>query len=395
MMGLGKFHFNMDASHPEMPAIVRMNNMARFAPEEVEKVNRITLRMMRLNLISQLLNGAILFVLFFIGEVGGSVPVVYMAAAATPISIFFILIKTGLNKNFRDPGMVIPQIFLGVMVLLGLLAAMPEIGIMLIAQLFTLYLGGVLALRLDQFIWIWLAGATALAVPLYFVGDQIGFPHSTILSKALLWVFLVSVLGYLSYVAGVISNLRLKVSEKNKTLASARKKVEELARHDTLTGVMNRRALMECLQSMIQNVRRKPFPFSVAFVDLDHFKQVNDSCGHRLGDDVLKIFANIFRESVRTTDHIARYGGDEFVVVLVDTTENAASVVLERMRENVARYDWMALGLNLNLSTSIGIASFQPDDTIEKMLARADGALYAAKSAGRNCVRIAQALVDT
>ncbi len=368
--------------------------MARLAQEEVEKVNRVTLRMMRLNLISQLLNSAILFVLFFIGEVGGIVPIVYMAAAATPISIFFILVKTGLNRNFRDPGMTIPQILLGVMMLLGLLTAMPEIGIMLIVQLFTLYLGGVLALRLDQFILIWVVGAVALAVPLYFVGDQISFPQSTILSKVLLWVFLVSVLGYLSYVAGVISNLRLKVNEKNKTLANALKTVEELARHDTLTGAMNRRALMECLQSMIQSVKRKPFPFSIAFVDLDHFKQVNDSCGHRLGDDVLKIFAGILHESVRTTDRVARYGGDEFIVVLVDTAEDAAGVVLERMRENVARHNWKALGLNVNLSASIGVASFQPDETIEKMLARADDALYAAKSAGRNCVRVSPALAN-
>ncbi|OGB25762.1 MAG: hypothetical protein A3I66_05115 [Burkholderiales bacterium RIFCSPLOWO2_02_FULL_57_36] len=368
--------------------------MARLALEDVEKVNRVTLRMMKLNLISQLLNSAILFVLFFIGEVDGIVPIAYTAAAATPISIFFLLIKTGLNRNFRDPGMAMPQILLGAVMLLGLLVAMPEIGIMLIAQLFTFYLGGVLALRLDQFIFIWVAGAAALAVSLYYVGDQIGFPHSTILSKALLWVFLVSVLGYLSYVAGAISNLRLKVSEKNKKLAEALKTVEALARHDTLTGAMNRRALMECLESMIQSVKRKPFPFSIAFVDLDHFKQVNDSCGHVLGDDVLKIFASILQESVRATDRIARYGGDEFVVVLVDTAEDGASIVLERVRDNVARYDWKALGIDLNLSTSIGIASFQPGDSIEKTLARADDALYAAKSAGRNCVRVAPTLAS-
>jgi len=344
--------------------------------------------MIRLGMLSVSINFLILTGLFLGGELSGVVPLAYLILGYLHNIIFLVLIKTGMNRTFKDPGMTVASMINAVALTIGFLWAVPEVGLVFLVHLFTIHLFGVLALHNRQFISIWIVGAIVLAIVFYYVGNRIGFPHSTALGKTLLWVLFVANLGKSIYLAGFISTLRLQVSEQKRALTTALKTMADMATSDSLTGVMNRRALMDCLESQVQVFKRKEAPFCIAFIDLDHFKQINDTGGHGLGDDVLKIFANILQQTFRVTDRIARYGGDEFVIVLTDTPEDIATTVLERFRMRVTEYDWLALGLTTGVSASIGVTSFIGGETIEKTLERADSALYAAKSAGRNRVRV-------
>jgi diguanylate cyclase len=148
-------------------------------------------------------------------------------------------------------------------------------------------------------------------------------------------------------------------------------------RTDALTGVSNRRALDESLITHAGMLRRYGADFSVAIFDIDHFKRVNDECGHLQGDRILQQVASLLDETARETDVVTRYGGEEFVVVIPQTDLNGAQRFAERARTRIAE--------RTQVTVSAGVAQALPQETPEDLLARADKALYAAKKAGRDC----------
>ena len=168
------------------------------------------------------------------------------------------------------------------------------------------------------------------------------------------------------------------------------RRLEELATRDPLTGLLNRRALLERLSAEIDRCRRFDKPVSVLLLDLDHFKTINDGYGHLVGDDVLRQTAVLLDTAARTVDVVARYGGEEFVVILPETTPDGALIFAERLRERIGTYPFDVGDREpLHLTTSIGVASFPSPrvESTEDLFARADEALYRAKSSGRNQVR--------
>jgi diguanylate cyclase (GGDEF)-like protein len=157
-------------------------------------------------------------------------------------------------------------------------------------------------------------------------------------------------------------------------------KVRELAVTDELTGLPNRRAWKSELPHALERAGRSDTPLSVALIDLDHFKQFNDSYGHPAGDRLLKEAAAVWQTHVRTVDHLARYGGEEFIVLLPDAGADQAQQILDRMR----------VATPLGQTFSAGIATGRPEESADELLARADAALYAAKHAGRNRIAVAE-----
>ncbi len=155
---------------------------------------------------------------------------------------------------------------------------------------------------------------------------------------------------------------------------------------DRLTRVANRPTLLAHLFAEVERVARYSRPLSVAFIDLDHFKAVNDTYGHEVGDIVLRGVADVFREQTRATDFVGRYGGEEFVAVLSETTVEDATAVAEKLRQLVMKQRFVASdGTELGVSVSIGIAGGQgPHLRVDQLLRDADAAMYAAKSLGRN-----------
>jgi two-component system cell cycle response regulator len=174
------------------------------------------------------------------------------------------------------------------------------------------------------------------------------------------------------------------------TIADNRR-LEELAQTDPLTKTLNRRALGERLAAEMERVRRYSTTLSLLLIDLDHFKQVNDTHGHLAGDDVLIEVAAALQRVVRAVDIVARYGGEEFVVVLPETGAPGAEAFAERLRELIeGQLFAVSRGDAIRLTTSIGVAYFPGFgvESVEDLLANADQALYRAKSEGRNRVRV-------
>jgi diguanylate cyclase (GGDEF)-like protein len=161
---------------------------------------------------------------------------------------------------------------------------------------------------------------------------------------------------------------------------------EMLARTDALTGLLNRRGLEEHALREIKRSRRHGTPLTVLAMDLDHFKSINDRYGHETGDAVLCSVAKTLAAAMRSYDVAARLGGEEFIALLVDTNAQNAATTAERLRSTVEALNVYANNHCLRFTASFGIAVFQPDDTLESVLRRADQALYAAKLAGRNRV---------
>lgn len=164
--------------------------------------------------------------------------------------------------------------------------------------------------------------------------------------------------------------------------------LERMSKTDALTGIANRRAIMESLEKEFGRARRLDHALSVLIMDLDHFKQINDCYGHAAGDSVLKEFVQIVMPEIRVSDHFARLGGEEFVIVLPESGLAPARLLAERLCQAVASHAFGSPEAPFSVTVSIGIATIgEHDSSPEDLLNRADRCLYAAKSEGRNRVR--------
>ncbi len=166
-------------------------------------------------------------------------------------------------------------------------------------------------------------------------------------------------------------------------------RLEALAHTDPLTQVLNRRAMTLRLTAELDRAKRYESVLSLLLIDLDHFKNVNDTHGHLVGDEVLRELSRLLAGAVRSVDLVARYGGEEFVVVLPETPMDGAMIFAERVREQVAEHRFVGSGgRELALTVSIGVAAFPGPEvnSVEELLACADEALYRAKADGRNRV---------
>lgn len=169
-----------------------------------------------------------------------------------------------------------------------------------------------------------------------------------------------------------------------------RAELERLANYDTLTGLFNRRSILDRLGEWIRHTRRYKGRLSIVMVDLDDFKSINDRCGHQVGDYVLADTAGMLRRSIRQTDFVGRYGGEEFLIILPRTASSGAAVMAERTRaalEQTLMRD--AEGGTLGVTGSFGVAEWSSEDDEDALIRRADDALYRAKAAGRNRVEVA------
>jgi diguanylate cyclase (GGDEF)-like protein len=168
-------------------------------------------------------------------------------------------------------------------------------------------------------------------------------------------------------------------------------RAEALSVTDDLTQLYNSRYLAQVLRRETKRASRSGRPLSLLFIDLDGFKSINDNHGHLFGSRALVEAAGVIRDSARETDIVARFGGDEFALVLPDTGSDGAFFVGERIREKIAAWVFLkSLGLNISLTVSVGVATL-PDvaATAEQLIQAADEAMYAVKDGGKNGIRVA------
>jgi diguanylate cyclase (GGDEF)-like protein len=178
-----------------------------------------------------------------------------------------------------------------------------------------------------------------------------------------------------------------EISQANEALIEKNRELHRLSITDGLTGLFNRKQLMDLFDMELARSQRYQVPFSVLIADIDHFKQINDTFGHLAGDAVLRRIADTLRQAVRECDHVGRYGGEEFLIILPNSSAPGAVEMAQRLREAISRVRFYNDGNEISMTISVGVAQcFAGEEGTEAILRRADAALYQAKANGRNCV---------
>jgi diguanylate cyclase (GGDEF)-like protein len=180
----------------------------------------------------------------------------------------------------------------------------------------------------------------------------------------------------------------VRIIELIKRLKSAKQEIEEISRTDYLTGIYNRRALMEILSAELFRSIREKTELCAAILDLDNFKNVNDVYGHFVGDEVLKGFVEIAKSCIRRYDVIGRFGGEEFIIILPKTTKETGYMVMERIRSTLEDKGIKTSSGTINITVSIGVACTCDSKNVDQLIHDADISLYKAKTSGRNRVEV-------
>ncbi len=192
---------------------------------------------------------------------------------------------------------------------------------------------------------------------------------------------LAGTIGFLAFRIGSLRKALHKAEDENRTLCFENAKLNNLSMTDTLTGLMNRRAIEPIILNAMHRRNRFNTPVSLLILDLDHFKRINDSYGHDYGDKVLQSIGGIIKKICRKTDNFARWGGEEFLVLATDTNAVNALVLAEKIRNHIETSDLEELS---DVTVSIGISSYRKSEDFREWFNRADNALYHAKDSGRN-----------
>ncbi len=186
------------------------------------------------------------------------------------------------------------------------------------------------------------------------------------------------------FMASEVTALRNAFERRRHRLDTAMQKLADLAMRDDLTGLYNRRYIMDVLARQKALADRGHVGFTLCYCDLDHFKRINDRFGHQRGDDVLRDFGALADQVVRSVDFVARFGGEEFLLVLVDADADEARRVAGRLGDRTRTLEVDPQHPEYRLTVSVGIAEFRPGESVEDVIQRADRALYQAKSSGRD-----------
>lgn len=313
------------------------------------------------------------------GTIGPAVVGWYALVTGTMTGVFYLLLRGHWSRRLRDPALTRPQLLCASAVELGFALYCPPLAFYFLNLLFLTFAFAALRLNLRQmlssFIVITLGG---MWVRLQ-LGHALHLPDRTLAEQILVWLSHASTLLRCCVIGWYGNRLRQQLQQRNRELADAAREISYLATHDSLTGALRRLPLRELIVQ-----QRSPAGYCVAMLDLDHFKNVNDRYGHRVGDEALRLFASTVRNTIRPGDALGRYGGEEFLLLLAETPPAAALTVAERVRLAVAGADWNRLAPGLQVTVSIGLAAATSAETVEQLVERADRAVYAAKQAGRN-----------
>ena len=305
------------------------------------------------------------------------------------LATIYVALRTGWSERFGDPALTAAQMVFGVVTVeWGYLIAGPARNAALF-PLLLIFTFGAFSLGWRRITWLTaFAIASLVGCVLVLHSARTGDDNWSLADVDLRFdvtnvLMVIILLPALSLVAARLSALRTRLSFQRGVLTELLAKVQELATHDELTGLANRRHMLDRLAQEQGRFERKDHPFSIAIIDLDHFKRINDACGHAVGDAVLRAFADEATSTLRTGDLMARWGGEEFLLLLPDThgPQAQASVMrlLERVRALPQPSGWP-------LSFSAGVTEHRAGESVAETVARADREMYLAKRSGRSAV---------
>jgi diguanylate cyclase (GGDEF)-like protein len=296
---------------------------------------------------------------------------------------FYLLLRGGLTQRFADPALTLQQMVFAIVAMAAAYIINPPlrgmllmlVALILVFAAFTLSPGASRALG-------WFAVALLGLVMLAMATHAPQVYDPTI--ERIHFVFAAVVLPVISMLAGDLSAMRTRLKLQKAELQEALARIHKLATRDDLTGLINRRHMEELAAMEQRRAQRSGGLPCLCLVDIDHFKRVNDLHGHAAGDEVLRLFARHAAASMRETDVLARWGGEEFLVMLPDTRPDEARVGFERLKRVLSRDDAWGAQVHMRVSFSAGLTAWRSGEPLRDALARADRALYEAKASGRD-----------
>ena len=289
----------------------------------------------------------------------------------------------GINQRFKDPSLTRAQVIIAILVLMSFIYAMDKERSLALILCPIVLMFGAFRFNTREFL-----STSALVLAGY--GVVLGLllltkPDTVDLNVELFrWLVLACLLPCFAIIAGKVSELRQQVRRSNDNLRSALGTIQEMATHDSLTGLPNRALFNDSLQRAVSQAKRSGLPIALFFLDLDRFKVINDTLGHQVGDQVLVEAARRLIRCVREGDMAARLGGDEFVVLMA--YEDTAMLVEVANRILAAMHQPMLAGPHqIHISASIGICTYPANASdMHTLISNADIAMYSAKAQGRN-----------
>ncbi|MDE2368705.1 MAG: GGDEF domain-containing protein [Burkholderiales bacterium] len=309
----------------------------------------------------------------------------FPGAALARIAALFLLINgtllvtflRGWNERFADPSLTVQQVCLAVTMVAVILILGRNIQFLATPFYSVLFVFGMLRLSARE-----IAGVAVYVLASYCVA--MGVRHHLYADT---WDYRVEFVGLALVVGGSVwfAVAAAYISSLRSRLRASLQRIAMLASHDALTGLWNRRQIDLELEASIKQADRHGDALCVALVDIDHFKRINDRHGHAVGDEVLVLVADRLAASLRASDRVGRYGGEEFLLVLPATTMAQAAALAERLRGQLEALRALPAG-EPAVTASIGVAAWRDDENVGALLRRADQALYRAKDAGRNRV---------
>ena len=315
----------------------------------------------------------------------------WCAFLASFLICIYAALRSGWSERFADPALTTAQMVLGVIgVEWAYVICGPARGATLY-PLLLIFTFGAFSLSWRRIMWLTLLTLVSLSATVAWLGASrpggLGGPLDASelqLDMANVLMMMIA-LPALSVIAAQLSTLRSKLRSQRAALSEAVEEVQRLATHDDLTGLVNRRYMHQRLVQEQRRFNRHGSPFSVALIDLDYFKRINDTLGHAFGDKVLQAFAAEAIATLRDSDLIARWGGEEFLALLPDTSAAQGITLIERLLSHMHTIPHASCP---ELTFSAGITECRKDEAVENAVARADAAMYEAKAAGRNRVTL-------
>ena len=312
---------------------------------------------------------------------------VWTACSVLGLIAVYAAIRSGWSRRFKDPALTLAQILYAITCCVAaFVIAGPARGVTL-PILAIILMFGIFGLTTRQMLGVLVYSLVAFGVASGVVAARDEPDYPTVVAAAYVGMVVVVLLSS-TFLTTRVQSTREHLRRQKAELARALEQIRQLATHDDLTGLLNRRAMLDRMQLEQRRSLRSGSPLLIAQLDIDHFKAVNDTHGHAAGDLVLQSFADTVRRNVRDTDVLARWGGEEFVLLLCDTPAADAVALMERLRQAVQAMQVPVAqgGQPITVTVSIGLARHTPADPLAGTLERADRALYAAKAGGRNRV---------
>ena len=324
---------------------------------------------------------------FYAAEVGmmrDFAPKLLLATTIPCYTAFYLLVRTGRTRTMRDPNLMIPQQSFSLLAIAFAYTAIGPYDRGLVLVLIALVM--VFGMYTHQPRQAAFAGVLAMVLLAMCMGvlshiDPVYYPPTL---ELLRFELMIGTLPPLILAAYQISAWRNRLAQQRRELRDTLEKVQTLASRDALTGLYNRRHMQDRLADSAKRHERYGERFTVVLVDLDHFKRINDVHGHRVGDEALMAFASAATLALRESDTVGRWGGEEFLFILPNTSPTKALVALDRLRAALQHCSISSRVPGLRVAFSAGIAQHDLAAPVQRTLERADHALYQAKTAGRN-----------